>query len=86
MVSTNYPIGPFMKTAQLFLNGRSQAVRLPKEYRFSGSDVYVKKVGGLVVLFSKDDPWAPLLDSLDHFSEDFMAEREQPMQRKRRGL
>ena len=63
-----------MKTARLFINGRSQAVRLPKDCRFSGSDVYVKKFEGLVILFSKDDPWAPLLNSLDHFSDDFMSE------------
>lgn len=75
-----------MKTARLFSNGRSQAVRLPKECRFAGSEVYVKKLGGLVMLFSKEDPWGPLLHSLDHFSGDFMQDRKQPVQQKRRGL
>ena len=75
-----------MKTARLFINGGSQAVRLPKDCRFRGSDVYVKKFEGLVILFSKDDPWAPLLNSLDHFSEDFMSEREQPPEQERHEL
>ena len=67
-----------MKTARLFMNGRSQAVRLPKECRFSGKDVYVKKLQGVVMLIPKDDPWASLVNSLDHFSGDFMDTREQP--------
>ena len=67
-----------MKTARLFSNGRSQAVRLPKEYRFSGTDVYIKKLGNMIILFPKDDPWAPLINSLDHFSDDFMPTRQQP--------
>ena len=67
-----------MKKARLFINGRSQAVRLPKDCRFSGSDVYIKKLHGIVMLIPKDDPWASLVNSLDHFSEDFMATREQP--------
>jgi antitoxin VapB len=45
-----------VKTARLFINGRSQAVRLPKDCRFSGTDVYVKKFQGVVMLIPKDDP------------------------------
>ena len=75
-----------MKTARLFMNGRSQAVRLPKECRFEGTDVYVKRFEGLVILFSKDDPWASLLNSLDHFTDDFMFDREQPPRQKRHEL
>jgi len=67
-----------LNTAKLFINGRSQAVRLPKDCRFEGSEVYVKKYGDMVLLLPKDDPWAPLLDSLDQFSEDFMEDRQQP--------
>ena len=72
-----------MKTARLFINGRSQAVRLPKDCRFDGSDVYVKKFQGVVILFPKDNPWGPLLDSLEHFTDDFMDDREQPPPQKR---
>ena len=64
--------GNVMDTAKLFKNGRSQAVRLPKEYSFSGQEVYIKKIDGVVVLIPKDkNPWQPLIDSLDKFSEDF---------------
>jgi len=61
-----------MDTAKLFENGRSQAVRLPKEYAFVGDEVYIKRVGGMVVLIPKDDPWKPFRESLDKFSDDFM--------------
>lgn len=67
-----------MKTAKLFQNGRSQAVRLPKEYQFSGNDVFIKKFDTIVMLFPKTDPWAPLINSLDQFSDDFMVDRNQP--------
>jgi len=43
-----------METAKLFINGRSQSVRLPKAYRFEGNEVYIKKVAGEVFLISKN--------------------------------
>ncbi len=46
-----------MKTAKLFMNGRSQAVRLPKEFRFEGDEVYIKKIGASVVLIPYNAPW-----------------------------
>ena len=69
-----------MQTAKLFANGRSQAVRLPKDFRFSGEDVYIKKFGNMVVLLPKDDPWSAFTTGLDQFTEDFMDNREQPDQ------
>ena len=61
-----------METAKLFKNGRSQAVRLPRKYAFPGDEVFVKKVNGIVMLIPKDgDPWKPLVDSLERFSDDF---------------
>ena len=61
-----------MDTAKLFKNGRSQAVRLPRQYALPGEEVYVKKIGGVVVLIPKDqDPWKPLVDSLEMFSDDY---------------
>lgn len=74
-----------MKTAKLFVNGRSQAVRLPKECRLPGTDVYVKKYEGMVILFPKRNPWSILVRSLDQFSDDFMTDREQPNPQKRKG-
>lgn len=69
-----------MQTAKLFINGRSQAVRLPKEFRFSGNDVFIKKIGNMVVLLPKDDPWSSWVNSLDEFTDDFMNSRNQPDQ------
>jgi len=67
-----------METAKLFKNGKSQAVRLPKEFRFGSDRVYIKRVGDAVILLPYQTPWKTLLDSLSLFSDDFMTEREQP--------
>ena len=69
-----------MQTAKIFINGRSQAVRLPKDFRFSGKDVFIKKIGKIVVLLPKEDPWSSLVNSLDQFTDDFMDSRDQPNQ------
>ena len=63
-----------MQTARLFLNGRSQAVRLPKEYQFKGEDVYIQRVGEAVILFPVDKEWEVFLHGLNSFSSDFMSE------------
>lgn len=44
-----------LKRASLFMNGRSQAVRLPKEFRFEGTHVYARKDGNRVILSPVDD-------------------------------
>ena len=75
-----------MKTAKLFQNGQSQAVRLPKAFRLPGDQVYIKKVGNAVVLLPLRQPWETLLESLHLFSEDFMDERNQPPQQQREAL
>ena len=75
-----------MQTAKLFTNGRSQAVRLPKECRFAGEEVYIKKYQGIVMLLPKDSPWSSLVDSLANFSDDFMDERDQPDDQRREPL
>jgi len=75
-----------MKTAKIFRNGQSQAVRLPKEYRFEGDYVFVKKSGNAVVLLPAKGIWSSLVESLDKFSEDFMTERRQPKGQKREAL
>jgi antitoxin VapB len=67
-----------MKSAKLFKNGDSQAVRLPKEFRFAGTEVLIKHVGDAVVLLPKAKSWGSLLTSLKAFSSDFMDERDQP--------
>lgn len=60
--------------AELFENGRSQAVRLPKEYRFNGEEVIVNKIGDIVLLIPLDSEWSGFLSSLDMFSDDFMSD------------
>jgi antitoxin VapB len=75
-----------MKTAKLFKNGESQAVRLPREFRFSGDEVFIKRVGSAVVLLPKARSWDTLLESLAKFPADFMTEREQPSEADRREL
>ncbi len=67
-----------MKTAKLFQNGQSQAVRLPKEFRFDDTEVFIKKTGNIVQLIPRSDSWNSLFGSLKKFSRDFMVERVQP--------
>ena len=76
-----------MMTAKLFENGRSQAVRLPKECRFSGDEVAINKVGDIVILMPKENPWVGFLNSMALFSDDFMSDgREQPGGQEREAL
>ena len=63
-----------MMTAKIFENGRSQAVRLPKEYRFNADEVAVNKIGDIVFLIPKTNKWNSFIQAIDMFSEDFMEE------------
>jgi len=67
-----------VKTAKIFQNGQSQAVRLPKEFRFNDSEVFIKKSGNAVQLIPRSGSWDSLFDSLKKFSHDFMSKRIQP--------
>ena len=60
-----------MKTAKLFANGQSQAVRLPKEYRFSGNEVGITRVGEVVLLYPKGREDALFFSSLGAFTDDY---------------
>jgi antitoxin VapB len=71
-------------TAKLFKNGASQAVRLPKEFRFDADEVYIKRVGSTVLLFPKNAAWDLMAHAIDNFDEDFMLERNQPPRAERR--
>jgi antitoxin VapB len=75
-----------METAKLLMNGDTQAVILPKEFQFQGNEVYIKKIGSVIVLISQENPWQALFDSLSLFSEDFMENREQPVLETREAL
>jgi antitoxin VapB len=78
------PRGRPVKTAKLFRNGDSQAVRLPKEFRFAGDEVFIKRAGSAVVLLPKAKSWDVLIESLDKFPSDFMNDREQPREAEQR--
>lgn len=60
-----------MLTAKLFANGSSQAVRLPKEVRFSGTEVYVQKIGSSLMLVPKDKAWETFLEGINDFTDDY---------------
>jgi antitoxin VapB len=72
-----------MDKAKIFQNGRSQAVRLPKEYRVDDAEVYIKKFEDIIMLIPKESGWKMMEGSLKYFSEDFMNERNQPGVQKR---
>ncbi len=63
-----------MESAKLFANGGSQAVRLPKDCRFNDNEVWVNRIGNIVVLMPKDDPWNAMLSGLSLFTDDFLSE------------
>ena len=63
-----------MDVAKVFSNGGSQAVRLPKTCRFDNEEVFVNRIGNVVMLFPKEDRWQSLLSSLDLFTDDFLSE------------
>jgi len=75
-----------VKTAKLFKNGQSQAVRLPRDFRFDDDYVFIKKEGKVVMLIPAKGLWQSLFNSLDKFSDDFLAERKQPLIQKREAL
>ena len=75
-----------MKTARLFMNGQSQAVRLPKEFRFDAASVFIQHLGNYVVLVPGDDPWRSMFEATKRFSDDFMAKRDQGSQPERESL
>ena len=76
-----------MQSAKLFINGRSQAVRLPKEFQFSGKEVLIQKVGDAVILLPHDKSWEVFLHGLNSFTEDFMDEgREQGKNQEREDM
>ena len=67
------------KTAKIFKSGNSQAVRIPKEFQLEGTEVEVERRGDTLILRPKRRSWAPFLESLEQFSDDFMKTgREQP--------
>ena len=76
-----------MQTAKLFKNGRSQAVRLPKEYQFTGDEVFIQKHGGAVILIPHEKAWEVFMEGVAGFSDDFMKDgRDQGEDQERESL
>lgn len=63
-----------MQSAKIFQNGRSQAVRIPKEFQFMDQEVFIQKHGDAIILVPHDKAWEVFLDGLNTFSDDFFVE------------
>lgn len=64
--------------AKIFKNGASQAVRLPRDFRFDAEEVCIKRIGSAVLLFPRNAAWDLMGEALGQADDDFMAERDQP--------
>lgn len=68
-----------MQTAKIFQNGHSQAIRLPKAFRLSGTEVKISRDGNRIILEPLEQSWDDWLLAIEQFSDDFMAQgRDQP--------
>lgn len=65
-----------VQIAKLFYNGRSQAMRLPKEFRFPGTEVYVRKVGDSLIVSPRRPSWDEFFSTPSAFGDDFLTERD----------
>ncbi|MCI9456092.1 MAG: AbrB/MazE/SpoVT family DNA-binding domain-containing protein [Oscillospiraceae bacterium] len=73
-----------MDTAKVFENGRSQAVRLPKKFRFNVDEVVVQQLGDAVLLAPRDSVWKIFMDGLEGFTGDIFEDgRDQGIQNER---
>ena len=75
-----------MTTAKVFKSGNSQAVRLPKEFRFASDEVEIFRRGDEVVLREKPKNLLPVLDILASFPDDFLEDRGDRPPQEREGL
>jgi antitoxin VapB len=77
-----------LRTAKLFRNGRSQAVRLPAEYRFESSEVYIRRdpASGDVILSRRPESWQDFFELMKTIDvpEDFLADRQDTPPQKRK--
>lgn len=69
--------------AKIFMNGRSQAVRLPKEFRFDCDEVYVTKQGDKIIISPTKPMWDDFFSQTSAFGDDYLTEREQSTHQER---
>lgn len=74
------------RVAKLFANGRSQAVRLPKEFRFAGDEVFIEKKGNAVILTPRPKSWSEFFTDVSLPTEESMDERIDPAPQRRDDL
>jgi antitoxin VapB len=72
-----------MSIAKVFKNGRSQAIRLPKEFRVKSAEVHLKRVPEGILMVERD-PWEVSLEACQELSDNFMESRTQPPIQKRK--
>lgn len=76
-----------METATIITSGETQSVQLPEGMRVGSGEVYVKRLGRSLLLIPKDaDLWGLMAESLDQFTDDFMADRSQPTPQQREAM
>ena len=76
-----------METAKVFENGRSQAVRLPKKFRFDVDEVVVQQLGDAVILVPRESLWKTFMEGVEGFTDDVFEEgRDQGGQQERQAL
>jgi antitoxin VapB len=67
--------GSDMLKTKTFMSGRSQAIRLPKEYRFANEEIYINKIDDVLMIVQKDKIWDVFEKSVTKFTDDFMIDR-----------
>ncbi len=72
-----------MITVPIIQDTQGQSVHLPSEFRVESKNVYIKKMGNVMVLIPGDNPWQTFFESLDLFTDDYMQDRGQPPQQER---
>lgn len=72
-----------MEHAKIFQSGRSQAVRLPKAFRFQGNEVVIKHFGNGVLLLPLENPWDMMQDAVNEFEDGFQLERDEQIAQQR---
>ncbi|MEO6000001.1 MAG: type II toxin-antitoxin system VapB family antitoxin [Chitinophagaceae bacterium] len=72
-----------VETVNIQDNEGIQAIRIPEEFKIDDDKVYIKKVGNSLYIIPFHDPWQNVFNSLEHFTADFMKDRNQPSDQSR---
>lgn len=60
-----------MITAKVFKSGNSQAIRLPKEYRLESDEIFLNRIGNVLIIIPKDDPWSIFSQGIKEIGNDY---------------